>query len=172
MVNTFEYFTGLRGSHVYSTTGKWKPHIGQKFSFKRKHNNNYDKITVAGKTLLKGQIKVVTVGYIRGELSLHTWYVIQEGVIFQVTFYDMKVKSLPLQDELEILIKFKIIWSKKEKLLKFKTKVEEVYNESILKDEDGDADDHVAHDNDEGLLEIEEKYHGDEKDVEIIYLEK
>ena len=72
MVNTFEYFTGLRGFHVYSTTGKWKPHIGQKFSFKRKHNNNYDKITVAGKTLLKGQMKAVTLGYIPGELSLHT----------------------------------------------------------------------------------------------------
>ena len=55
MVNTLEYFTGLRGFYVYSTKGKWKPHIGQKFFFKRKHNNNYDKITVAGKTLLKGQ---------------------------------------------------------------------------------------------------------------------
>ena len=87
----------------------------------------------------------------------------------------MTVKPLPLQGGLEIPIKFKIIWSKKEKLLKFQTKVEEVYNDdskSILKDEDDDADDYVAHDNDEGLLEIEEKYRGDEKDVEIIYLEK
>ena len=87
----------------------------------------------------------------------------------------MKVNSLSLQDGLEIPIKFKVIWSKKEKLLKFKTNVEEVYNDdskSILKDEDDDADDHVAHDNDEGLLEIEEKYRGDEKCVEIIYLEK
>ena len=87
----------------------------------------------------------------------------------------MKVNSLSLQDGLEIPIKFKVIWSKKEKLLKFQTKVQEVYNDdskSILKDEDDDADDYVAHDNDEGLLEIEEKYRGDEKDVEIIYLEK
>ena len=64
----------------------------------------------------------------------------------------MKVNSLSLQDGLEIPIKFKVIWSKKEKPLKFQTKVEEVYNDdskSILKDKDGDADDDVAH---EGLL--------------------
>ena len=64
----------------------------------------------------------------------------------------MTVKPLPLQGGLEIPVKFKIIWSKKDKLLKFQTKVEEVYNydsKSILKDEDGDADDDVAH---EGLL--------------------
>ena len=59
MTNIFEYFTGLRGFHVYSNTMNWKPHIGQKISFKQEHNNRYDKFTVAGKTLLKGRIGAV-----------------------------------------------------------------------------------------------------------------
>ena len=82
MANTFEYFTGLRGFHVYSSTVNWKPHIGQKISFKRKHSNNYGKFAVAGKTLLKGRIGAVTVGHIPRELSRHTCYAIQEGAKF------------------------------------------------------------------------------------------
>ena len=38
--------------------------------------------------------------------------------------------------------------------------------------EDNDADDDVAHDDDEELLEVEEQYCGDEEDVKIIDLEK
>ena len=61
MANTFDYFTGLTGFHVYSNTVIWKPRIGQKISFKREHDKNYDKFAVAGKTLLKGKIGPVTV---------------------------------------------------------------------------------------------------------------
>ena len=69
MANAFEYFTGLRGFGVYSNTVNWKPHIGQKISFKREYKNNYDKFAVASKTLLKGRIGAVTIGHIPRELS-------------------------------------------------------------------------------------------------------
>ena len=110
IANTFEYFTGLKGFHVYSNTVNYKPHIGQKISFKREHNNNYDKFAVARKTLLKGIIGAVTVRHIPRELSRHTWYVIQEGANFQATVYDTKGKpSLLIQVGLEIPIKVTII---------------------------------------------------------------
>ena len=35
MVNSFEFYTGLRGYHVYSNTVSWKPYVGQKITFKR-----------------------------------------------------------------------------------------------------------------------------------------
>ena len=72
--------------------------------------------------------------------------------------------------------------------MKFKAKVEDVkypmtgeYNDdskSILNetgvhnDEDDDADDDVAHDDHEELLEVKEQCRGDEEDAEIIDLEK
>ena len=62
MAKTFEYFTGLRGFHVCSNTVNWKPHIGQKITFKREHNNS-DKFAVAGTTFLKGRIGAATVGH-------------------------------------------------------------------------------------------------------------
>ena len=66
--NTFEYFTGLRGFHVYPMVN-WKLRIGQKISFKREHDNNYNKFAVTGKTLLKGRIGAITVENISRELS-------------------------------------------------------------------------------------------------------
>ena len=78
--------------------------------------------------------------------------------------------------------------SRRKAFLKFKAKVEDVkypmtgeYNDdskSILNetgvhnDEDDDADDDVAHDDHEELLEVKEQYRGDEEDAEIIDLEK
>ena len=187
MASTFENFTALRGFHIYSNTVNWKPSIGQKISFKREHNNNYDKFAVACKTLFKGQIGAVTVGYIPRELSRHTWYAIPEGEKFQATVYDTKAKlSSLIRDGLEIPIK--IIWSQEEKLWKFKAKVKEfkhpmtgeykddsksILNEiKVHNDEDDDIDDDLAHDDDEELFEVEEQYRGDEEDVEIIDLEK
>ena len=69
MANTFEYFIGLTAFDVYSITVNWKPHIVQKISFKCEHNNNYDKFSVAGETLLREQIGAVTFGHIPRELS-------------------------------------------------------------------------------------------------------
>ena len=53
MANTFEYFAGLRKFNVYSNTVNWKPHIGQKISFKRKHNS----ITINSLSLVKPFLK-------------------------------------------------------------------------------------------------------------------
>ena len=73
-----------------SNKGNWKPHIGQKIFLKRVHNNNYNKLAAAAaaKTLLKGRIRVVTVGHIPRELSLHAWYAIQKRAKFQATVDD------------------------------------------------------------------------------------
>ena len=157
--------------------------MGKNISFKPEHKK-CDKFAVAGKTLLKGRIGTVT----PRKFTRRTWYAIQEGAIFQAVVYDTEAKpSLLIQGWLEIPIKIKIIWSQKDKLLKFKVKVEEVKypvtgkytddSKSILNktgvhnDEDDDADNDVAHDDVEELLEVEEQYRGDE-DVGIIDLEK
>ena len=64
MANTFEYITGLRAFYMYSNMANWKPHIGQKISFKCKGNSNCDDIVTTGKNLLKGRIGAFTVGHI------------------------------------------------------------------------------------------------------------
>lgn len=175
MADIFEYFTGLRGFHVYSNTVNWKPHIGQKVSFKREHNNTYDRFAVAGTTLLEGRIGAVTVGHIPRELSRYTWYAIQEGATFEATVHDTKAKPSPLiQGGLEIQIKVKVVWSQEEKLSILKAKVEDVnypmtgeYNDDsknilneigVHNEEDGDHDD-------EELEEDEE-----EQDLQIVDL--
>ena len=84
--------------------------------------------------------------------------------------------------------KLKFYGLKKKSFLKFEAKVEQVKypmtgehdddSKSILNeigmysDEDDSADDVVAHDDKEELLEVEEQYRGDKEDVEIIDLEK
>ena len=50
----------------------------------------YDRFVVAGKTLLKGRIVVVTVGDFPRELSRCTWYAVLEGAKFEATVYDIK----------------------------------------------------------------------------------
>ena len=91
-----------------------------------------------------------------------------------------------IQGGLKIQIKITIILSQEEKLLKFKAKVEEVkypmtgeYNDDskpilneigVHNDEDNNADDDVAH-YDEEVLEVEEQFHGDKEDVKIFDLE-
>ena len=48
------------------------PYVGQNIIFKCEYNNTHDKFAVAGKTLLKGRIAPITVGYVSRELSHHT----------------------------------------------------------------------------------------------------
>ena len=103
-----------------SNKGNWKPHIGQKIFLKRVHNNNYNKLAAAAaaaaKTLLKGRIRVVTVGHIPRELSLHAWYAIQKRTKFQATVDDSKAKLLYLiQGRFEIPIKVKLYDLKKKR---------------------------------------------------------
>ena len=50
----------------------------------------YDRFVVAGKTLLKGRIVVVTVGDFPRELSRYTWYAVREGAKFEATVDDIK----------------------------------------------------------------------------------
>ena len=56
MTDTFEFFTGLRGFHVYCNTVNWVPYVGQNIIFKREYNNKHDRFAVAGKTLLKAAL--------------------------------------------------------------------------------------------------------------------
>ena len=159
----------------------WKPHIGRKTSFKREHNNNYNKFAVAGKTLLIEWIGAVTV--------------VIEGQKFQATVYDTKTKpSSLIQGGLEIPIKVKIIWSQeksfgnlKQKLKKLSNQwqanimmTQSLYNDEKHKDKKDDADDDVAHDDDDDdydydekeLLKVEEQYRDGEEDIEITDLKK
>ena len=55
MADNFEFYTGLRGYDVYSNTVSWKPYVGQKITFKREHNNPYDKFVFAGIVTMKGR---------------------------------------------------------------------------------------------------------------------
>ena len=62
MVNHLEFFTGLRGVHVYSNAINWKPYQRQKVTFKREQKNPSDKFAVARKIPLKGMIGLIIVG--------------------------------------------------------------------------------------------------------------
>ena len=79
MANHLEFYTGLRGYHVFSNTASWRPYVGQKVIFKREHNNPRDKFAVFGKVTMKGKIGLIVVGHVPRELSRYTWYAIQEG---------------------------------------------------------------------------------------------
>ena len=79
MTDTFEFFTGLKGFHVYCNTVNWVPYVEQNIIFKLEYNNKHHSFDVAGKTLLKLRIAPITVGHVPRELSRHTWYAIQEG---------------------------------------------------------------------------------------------
>ena len=127
MTDTFEFFTGLRGFHVYSNKVNWFPSAGQNIVFKREYSNKLDRFAVARKTLLKGCIVPITVGHIPRELSRHTWYVIHEGEQLKGTVHNTRTRSSPLvQGELEIPIRIKVVWSLVEKLLIYITKVKEI----------------------------------------------
>ena len=57
MANNFEFYTVLKGFHVYYITVNQKPCKEKKVTFKRKHKNPHYKSVVAGKTLLKGKVR-------------------------------------------------------------------------------------------------------------------
>ena len=76
MTDTFEFFTGLRGFHVYCNTVNWVPYVGQNIIFKREYNSKHDRFVMAGKTLLKGRTAPITVAHVPREPSRHTWYAI------------------------------------------------------------------------------------------------
>ena len=72
MANNFEFYIGLRGYLLYSntvSTVSWKPYVGQKLTFKKDHNNPYDKFAVTGKIMMKGKIGLIVVGRVPRKLS-------------------------------------------------------------------------------------------------------
>ena len=69
MTDTFKFFTGLRGFHVYCNTVNWVPYVGQNIIFKREYNNKHDRFAMAGKTLLKVRIAPITAAHVPRELS-------------------------------------------------------------------------------------------------------
>ena len=83
MVNNFEFYTGLRGYHVYSNTVRQKPYVGQKITFKREHNNPYDKFAVTGKITIKGKIELIVAGHGPRDISRYIWFSIGEGTNFE-----------------------------------------------------------------------------------------
>ena len=74
MANNFEFYTALRGYHVYSNTVGWKPYVQEKIILKREHKNPCDKFAVAGKVTMKGKIGLIVVGHVPRELSRYMWY--------------------------------------------------------------------------------------------------
>ena len=127
MASNFEFYTGLRGYHVYSNTGRWKPYVGQKITFKREHNNPYDKFAAAGKVTMKGKIGLIVVGHVPRELSQYIWFSIREGAKFEAEVHKEKPMVSPLvQGGLEIPIKVSLTWEELEKLSILAAKVKEV----------------------------------------------
>ena len=111
MEHHFEFFTALRGFHLYSNTINWKLCNWHKLTFKGEHKNPYNKFAVAGKTLLKGKTKLIIVRHVPRELSRYIWCVIQEGAKLETEVHDLKPALSPLlQCELEIPIKLLVAW--------------------------------------------------------------
>ena len=109
MTNNFEFYTGLRGYHVYSNTVSWKLYVAQKITFRREHNNPYDKFAVAGKVTKEGKIGLIVVGNVPRELSQYIWFSISEGVKFEAKVHKEKSVASPLvQGGLEFPIKVSV----------------------------------------------------------------
>ena len=87
MSNKFEFYSGLRGYHVYHNTVNWKPYVKEKTALKREHNNEHDKFAVAGRFTMRGRFGWIVVGHIPKELSRYVWYSIQEGAKYDVEVY-------------------------------------------------------------------------------------
>ena len=92
MSDIFQFFTGLRGFHVYCKTVNCVPYVGQNIVFKCECNNHHNRFDVAGKTLLKDCIKPITFGHAPRELSQHTWCGIQERAQFEATVHITKAR--------------------------------------------------------------------------------
>jgi len=127
MAKKFEFYTGLRGYHVYSNTVGWKPYVQEKIVLKREHNNIHDKFAVAGKVSMRGKIGLIVVGHVPRELSRFIWYSIQEGAKYDVEVHKKKHMASPLlQGGLEIPIKVSVTWDCPDKLSILVAKVKEV----------------------------------------------
>ena len=104
-----------------------KLYVGQKITFKREHNNPYDKFAVTGKVMMKGKIGLIVVGHLPRELSRYIWFSIGEGAKFEAEVHKEKPMASPLvRGELEIPIKVSVRWDEPGKLSILVAKVKEV----------------------------------------------
>ena len=104
-----------------------KPYVGQKITFKREHNNPYDKFAVTGKVMMKGKIGLIVVGHLPRELSRYIWFSIGEGAKFEAEVHKEKPMASPLvQGGLEIPIKVSVTWDEPKKLSILVVKVKQV----------------------------------------------
>ena len=93
------------GFHVYKNIENWRPVKGQKLIFHREFDNDFDRFTVAGKTLLPGKLAPSVVGHVPRELSRYIWNAFRYVAIITAEVKDERPMRSPLvQDELEILI--------------------------------------------------------------------
>ena len=127
MADTFEFFNGLRGLHVYHNLVNWVPYVEQNIVFKGEYNNKHDRSAVAKKTLVKDRMAPITNGHVPREPSRQTWFEIKEWAYFEAMVRNTKSRPSPLvQGGLEILIRIKVVWPLVEKLLIYITKVEQI----------------------------------------------
>ena len=111
-IQSFEFTTGLRGFHLYSTTKHWKPYLQQKITFKREHNNVRDRFAVSGLVTLRGTLAHAVVGHVPKELSRYVWYAFEQGTKFTGRVISVKPKRSPLiQGGLEIPMVVSVQWS-------------------------------------------------------------
>ena len=125
-IQSFEFATGLRGFHVYSTTKHWKLYLQQMITLKREHNNVHDRFAVSGLVTLRGTFVPVVVGHIPKELSRYVWYALEQGAKFTGSVISVKPKRLPLiQGGLEIPMVISVKWSNARSLAILKERTEE-----------------------------------------------
>ena len=109
MAKKFEFYTVLRGYRVYSNILSWKPYVGQKITFKREHNNSYNKFAVTGKVTMKGKIGLIVAGHVPRELSWYIWFSVREGAKFEDEVHKEKpMASSLVQGRLEIPLKVSV----------------------------------------------------------------
>ena len=167
MANHFEFYSGLRGYHVYKNSADWKPYEKEKVALKREENNKHDKFTVAGRVTMRGRFGWIIVGHIPREVSRYVWYSILEGAKYEVEVFKKEPIASPLlQGGLDIPIKVLVTLYSPENLSILMEKVKDVQypiagayidnSKEILKELVGDEmDENSDCEIDDGEREIE-----------------
>ena len=90
-------------------------------TFHREFNNDFERIAVAGKTLLSKKLAPSIVGHVPRELSWYIWYALRYGAIVTAEVKDEHLGwSLLVQGRREILIGMSIVWDDPVKIKKNK----------------------------------------------------
>ena len=70
MSKQMEFYSGLRGFHVYHNTVNWKPYVKEKITLKRELDNKHNKFAVAGRVTMRGKFGWIVVGHANFSLCL------------------------------------------------------------------------------------------------------